>query len=626
MSGKYSDVRLAYTPLDDTNPKGELFFKTTRVQTGTSSSARVAGSDILEGFVSGQGAWTVTPPAAGQAEIAAFVGQSRHQLENLDNDARKKIAKKVIDLRGKGDQLSQRILRLFDEVYVFTYRAAGAAGPVPATATVSPIPHLDSANIGQGASATQAVLTVEHQSSAHILVDFFLGAGTGVDLRATVAAGAAVASNTPFNWDEGQYLAQWLGSTTASQADDVYDKLILSAVAGTDFDKVTRRGSDGELEINTDGKGWKSLKDWSKGRNQCQQVGIAGTSATPAKCVANALACMKGNTDGSPIAITDATCLTALKDPELWKAGKDDVKNINPKAAFMLLKNLGFKGKKSGSMVKCEPYSDWEKRVNDNELTKDDGSKVDITTHQADMTAALPGLKGFLELVVGYVDSNPQILNQGSNFSSSGSLDANDPFGLKRPRNNDKSGSLDDFRNAASNSLDGVHLHVSGIMAALGHTHTHTHGLMGLLSGGGAVPGYLAPSGTAPLKAKVSRFSYRLEEVYNHYLARLSNMNKSLSNATQQKVKSVFTNLKEKEDELIKWVEYIERYQEIIQLSGDNRQKKITDTDLKDAYTKYEKNHTKLRKRTINLIDILSTLSNATSDAESGDVNLPSSV
>ena len=189
MSGKYEDVRLAYTPLDDTNPKGELFFKTTRVQTGTSSSARVAGNDILEGFVSGQGAWTVLPAAA-KAEIVAFVGQSRRQLENLDNPARVKIAKKIVELRGKGDELSQRILRLFDQVYVITYRAAGAGGAVPATAFVSPTAQLDSANIGKVASATQAVLTIERQSSAHILVNFSAGAGTGDDLSGTAAAGA----------------------------------------------------------------------------------------------------------------------------------------------------------------------------------------------------------------------------------------------------------------------------------------------------------------------------------------------------------------------------------------------------------------------------------------------------
>jgi hypothetical protein len=137
------------------------------------------------------------------------------------------------------------------------------------------------------------------------------------------------------------------------------------------------------------------------------------------------------------------------------------------------------------------------------------------------------------------------VLNQGSGHSS-GSLSTNDPFGLSRPRGNHKDSALGDIRNQAVSSLDHVHVYISGLMAALGQNPVIT------LTGGANVPGYLAPSGTAPLKQKVQRFSHRLREVYDHYVQRLNGMNKDLSQATKDRVDSVFDNLKTKEDELLK--------------------------------------------------------------------------
>ena len=119
-------------------------------------------------------------------------------------------------------------------------------------------------------------------------------------------------------------------------------------------------------------------------------------------------------------------------------------------------------------------------------------------------------------------------------------------------------------------------------------------------------------------KMIVPRFSDRLSEIYNHYLARLKSMNKDLSEATKSKVQSVLEHVKEKEDNLLKWVEYLQRYHEIAQLEGDMSHQEIGPAELEQAYQKYEKNLIKLRKRSINFIDILSTLSTATNDAEKG--------
>jgi len=49
-------------------------------------------------------------------------------------------------------------------------------------------------------------------------------------------------------------------------------------------------------------------------------------------------------------------------------------------------------------------------------------------------------------------------------------------------------------------------------------------------------------------KLVVPRFSDRLTEIYEHYLSRLTSMNKDLSEATKNKVQSVLDHVKEKED------------------------------------------------------------------------------
>ena len=117
-----------------------------------------------------------------------------------------------------------------------------------------------------------------------------------------------------------------------------------------------------------------------------------------------------------------------------------------------------------------------------------------------------------------------------------------------------------------------------------------------------------------------------IDNEYRYLIA----LNTDLQNIDKKKVMNIAKDSiireKIKEDELLKWVEYLERYYEVSTIEGNLTSKRLSKKDLEDAYQKYEKNLGKLRKRTVNVIDILATLSNATNDAESGSqVNLPSS-
>ena len=638
MSGKYSDVILAYNPMRSADQRGELLFKVTYEPTGSGLVQRTAGSNtIFDNFFGGKGGWTgAVSETDAKAEITAALQESVYSLDQLhnsdaDSDERKAVFTQMQKLANNTDPLARRIGELYNKIYTVTFQGStptGGRAPTPvvlsATNSTDWVP-ADVNQVGVGGTTDRVTVVVNtlittSPAVAHLEINASGAGGNNHKIGSTTGAvdiSADHDNKTLFNWD----IVQLLSLPGRTTNDNIFDNIV--GTPGIEFERTVRRNSGGELEIEVNGT-WTVL---SKVRTApCEAV------AASKNCNEIITSCLiNDNKDGKPVALQSEQCLDVLQNTgnDLWKATKADVKKMNPKAAFMLLKNLGFKGKKNGNTVVCEQVSDWAERVKTDKLTGDDGKEVKLVDQGATHTVvaiqsycANTNLVAFLELVVGYVDSNPAILNQGSGFASNPSMDAKDPFGIMRPRGNFKTGSsLDDFRQSATSSLDGVHLHISGIMAALGQNQGGR-----IMFGGAVVPGYLAPSGTAPLKAKVSRFSTRLREVYDHYVTRLNAMQKDLSQATKDKVNNVFTNLSLKEDELIKWVEYLERYYEVVQMSGNNTKRTITESDLKDAYTKYENNLVKLRKRTVNLIDILATLSNATNDSESTATVLPSSV
>lgn len=601
MSGKYDLVRAAYSA-DKDDMRGEMLFKATYQQSGRTLTIDPT-SELGKNFFTGRTGWEV-PVANAIIEIEnaitdGFNALSTTPLVAAHRDlviAAMKELPKANDT--SADEHLVRIARLYNTAFEVTVGGTGTK-------------YYSGGNIPAGVQV--AVINKDHTDNRKHPAIF----------NSALKGGAVAPTGAKrFNYNMERLLSP---PTKGLSGDEIYGQLITGSQKIVDFEGAVRRDEDGELELNVNGKFEKVSK---LRRDMCEAVAADGTKGS---CQAIADSCLTStNTDGKPVALTEVKCLDVLAKTStgLWKADKNSVKVMNPRAAFSLLKNLGYKGKKDGNTIKCEPVDEWLERVKKNELTDDNGKEVKL----ADVTGGTPSphtiamiqsycaaMKPFLELVVGYVDANPAILNQGSGHST-GSIATNDPFGLKRPQGNNKDGSLSDMRNQAVTGLDHVHVYVSGLMAALGQNPLIS------LSGGAVVPGYLAPSGTAPLKQKVQRFSHRLNEVYKHYVERLNGMNKDLSQATKTKVESVFETLRGKEDELLKWVEYLERYYEVSTIEGDLTSKRISKKDLEDAYQKYEKNLGKLRKRTVNVIDILATLSNATNDAESGSqVNLPSS-
>jgi len=646
MSGKYSDVRLAYTPSNENDMRGELLFKVTYQQKGNTLNYWGNTKDIPTKFFSGLGGWNVGVVAA-QSEIVEFgVSAISSQLAMTSNNATtKKLVNHLSALSKKNDDLSKRIQQLYDQIYTVRYYrdATALSSPSRLQAAISsnwPIAsgvQVYAANIALNGAGTAInpgvsypfITVVVNVSAPHIKIDTATKWSVGTfDLAGRIATRLAPGPSgrigvpahdgkTIFSWDINQLLAN-LGPRPVD--DDVFTSLI-GTVDGPHFEQKVRRGNNGQLQVqNSDGK-WQDLTDAVRGQHAC--IGVAATKA----CEEIGTCLAQPNPDGKPNALLTVSCLNALQNnrDDLWKTDKADISQMNPKAAFFILKNLGFKGKKVGNRVKCESVADWQGRVSSDSLTDDKGAPVILgpvppyTVAQIKALCNNKNLTQYLKLVVSYIDHNPAILNQGA--TGTGTSTVVDEFGLKAPRSNKIiDGQLNSMRYNIPVILERTNYHINSLMGYFGIP-------IPLVSFGGAIPSSLTGGNYNGRKVQIPKFSTGFRAVYNSYLNRLKSMNKTLSQKTKTTVEEVFKSLEDKENKLSSWIDYLQRYYEITKLEGNSSNENISEEDLKNAYNKYEKSLNKLRRRAINTVDILTTLSQATNDMEnSNDVNLPSGV
>lgn len=660
MSGnKYELAEVAFFPNLADSARGALLFKVLFSQTGQSTNlndeTRITDTKT---FINGKHpAWEVDEATA-KDEVEGALAAAANATVNDAAAAKRVVAavKKARDLRDNGatateKDLGARILQLYDLAFKFTFQPTAASGAAGSPAVTNPkaanrnddgIKTVADANIVHTGTPTAGQLKVEVNTNrkANLGLNKNYGSIGGPDMTGSTTASGDDVIRRKWDWNVNKLTSRLLGSVTASSGADAYSALI-GSVTGPKFDKTVERNSSGELVIvDKDGKE-HPISTWSAKREACDNIAHIGNDRS--NCYDLTKTCLAENKDGNPTALVTENCRDAIvaasKKPDVRTA----VGNMDPRAAFRLLKNLGLKGKKVDGLVRCEPYDEWAQRVTDNKITKDDKSAVNLTTagvpsatadiHNACKTFVKDEkVTDFIKLVIGFIDSNKAILNKGASRGASANYDVADPFGRKRPRGNDKNSDLSDARTVIEGSLHSMHSHILRLLGnmPIGITVPHAVQLMGHIGGGnqvgGSSPAYVVQPHSGR-KMVVPRFSDRLTEIYEHYLARLKSMNKDLSEATKSKVQGVLENVKEKEDNLLKWVEYLQRYYEIAQSEGDMTSQEVGPEELKQAYEKYEKNLVKLRKRSINFIDILSTLSTATNDAEKGtSTNLPSSI
>jgi len=363
--------------------------------------------------------------------------------------------------------------------------------------------------------------------------------------------------------------------------------------SNAEMNEITRR-VNGVLQVKnpTTGK-YDSLDDYWKTSGQSNG---AKQSLASLKCF------MEGesmwNDDGS--AAGNSECVNALKSKDLWKT---TVADMHPKEVFSILKSAGFKGENSSDgKVRCQSYDSWRSSLNENQK-----KELGITATSTQFVNA-----NFLKNLVAFVNANPNILNAGD-LGLNAPLDS---YGVRAATHNKRvDHSFDDLRYRINSAYDTVRFRVHGLTGALP---------MGFnpFSHAGGAPSFLFPSKSGNKVENLPRFSAQLRTIYKSMVSRLRVKNKTLAETTKTNIEKIFSSLEKHEQEAVVLITQLEKYNLV---NGSNRNPaEISDAAMTKAVDNFEKTMGKLRKRSINIIDIESVLNTAVNDAESAQSNFGS--
>ena len=635
MSGKYENARLLLTPIDPLE-RAELFFKMMYELKDGNWDLRKDTDQTRNNFLSGKGPGWLTVDQddvlilynskraannratnPNKVEIQRFraislLQQTNHKVTGpvvvLSADAQKRIREKVTALRAEATAESRAWLKLYDKRFTFTLagRAILAAGTEAMVDTVGVTQKFDGTLFNDLVANGVRIIPATQNSYRPGNELFTINITTG---RPNIDLDKATARK-PWAWNIGQYLVRKAKNEKGPQGTDAWTALI-DQPTGPKYEEVISRNGKDLLVKQADGT-TKKLTDIAKGTSVCAQSGQTGTrKGSENDCQTKIMTCtlsLGDNTTGAATALKSGACRNELTAADVWKIGKDDIKALNPVMIFQLIRNLGFKGvqDKTTGLVTVEDYASWEEKVNDNKLTLDDGSADDLAGELAvaKALAADVNFKNYIVALIGYINSNPAILN-----GTKAAPKKADDFGVVAALGNEKLESLNSLKEKARESLITVHGSIGAHLTGLrGIMHKNAYTLLGIP---GMWGGFLSTS-VSTRKVEIPKFTDKLREVYEHYVNRLKTMNKELSPATKSAVETVLKSLQEKEDKLSLWVEYLYKYSEVMRLENNtDKDNLVGETQLKDAYEKYENSLAKYHKRSINMIDILAKLYSA---------------
>ena len=632
MSGKYENARLLLTPIDPLE-RAELFFKMMYELDGDNWVLRKKDDKVRNDFLSGKGpGWltvdqddrltyysaTSRPNNPNKLAIQDFrVLAQTQQIANkvdpaklivLKAAAQKRIREKVTAIRAEATAESKAWLKLYDTRFTFTNASGNlilAVGTEPMADTIDVTQKFDDTLFN-----AINIIQPDGTSINVIAATAFVYTGSSASTDAANAFKAAnVDKNKPWAWNIGQYFVRKF-STSTKEGTDAWTALI-DQPTGPKYEEVISRES-GELVVKQADGTTIPLDKAVKGTSVCAQSGQTGpANISQTECQTNIMKCtlsLGDNTNGAATALKSNPCRKALSTADVWKISKDDIKSLNPVMVFELIRNLGFKGvqDKTTGLVTVEDYASWEEKVNDNKLTLDDGSADDLAGELAvaKALAADVNFKNYIVALIGYINSNPAILN-----GTKAAPKKADDFGVVAALGNEKLESLNSLKEKARESLITVHGSIGAHLTGLrGIMHKNAYTLLGIP---GMWGGFLSTS-VSTRKVEIPKFTDKLREVYEHYVNRLKTMNKELSPATKSAVETVLKSLQEKEDKLSLWVEYLYKYSEVMRLENNtDKDNLVGEAQLKDAYEKYENSLAKYHKRSINMIDILAKLYSA---------------
>lgn len=356
------------------------------------------------------------------------------------------------------------------------------------------------------------------------------------------------------------------------------------------FEEATKR-ANGKLQIKDASGKWVN---WTPDVSTLERQGTAvAFNAEQLNCFLHGNSAW--NADGS-----ESECVKWLNSGN--RVAPSAIDKMEPQVVYNVLKSLGFKGVSTAGGVRCQSYSEWWGGLSKDQqaLLRDGNGKVPS--------------QEFLSNLVCYLNRNPAIINAGSSVRG----DA-DKYNVQPARFSARVGySLDDLRNVVDSGLNTYSARVLG----LPFLRMGMRGGEIKLAGGAMAPAYLLPSTHQPVENMPS-YSKQLRSIFSGYESRLRSYNKTLSAKTKEDVEKIFKSLEEHEGKARRLVLQIESYSKLVSASGNRTPGNVQQADIDKAVTDFEKSMGKIRKRSINIIDINQVVGQAVRDAELTSSGLP---
>jgi hypothetical protein len=347
--------------------------------------------------------------------------------------------------------------------------------------------------------------------------------------------------------------------------------------------------------------------------------------------------CLINNDSGS---LKECLKFASASNKGFYDIAKKEINNMHPLIALRTLQKYGFRhitkydDDARMNLKKVECVAHWLQKYMAKKFP-DEADQRAISNN--------PLLLDYLELIVQYVNANPALLNKNYNGKTEESEGRSRPpvfakkFGIRPRFEPYSSGSYDMsmFQKHSKNSMYATTALKSPfqlsagtglIRTAFGHSINPAGvgvGLIGVQAGGA----YNATTYTAKTGNKYIMGAEAINGMINVLIKQLEDHGKTLASGDKEKITKKLENMKDVENELVKYMEYIGEYNSMLDVLGDYNSQTLSLSSLRELTAQHGKLQGKHVKEEGSMLAIMQAIQNLIagkdSDLVSEDVYQP---
>jgi len=289
-------------------------------------------------------------------------------------------------------------------------------------------------------------------------------------------------------------------------------------------------------------------------------------------------------------------CKNFMLEPTYWDSIKFEIKNLNPELGKLTLEKFGFKvvnefdEDAKQRLHKFQSYSNWIKDLN--KLSTEPNSQ--LTSNEFQKINDNLQLKGYLDLLVNKINSNPSILNPNyichtSEVNKSHAKQFKDTrlyaYGIKSI-NSDRYSNYTNIKMVndliTTNTSYFINLINKMLLNNPFVVNSNIHYVnSGIMRGGG---------GSQTILSEFKPSHEIITDVFNGLNKHLETLNKKISPADLMEINKLLGVLRKSENKLVKVISYLEKYFDVIELYKDYDHNNVLSIDHIRNFTETTKN------------------------------------